>query len=204
MVLCCGSPKKLIYHIFVYCRMRTVCAPSLFCFHIFPAKTEGHVSIFREAIVCNKGGISAFYALKSETKCPAHASSPASPISIRELLHWLGHRWCPRNVQEIRGLAPYHHFARNPTSKGLPICLALAPGIWKTCLLLLSSTSSCKEAFTSFVHPECLRALQGQEKGRKGPFSKLFAWRAPGGLIWQVLPSDFLSGDHGFGSGALG
>lgn len=89
----------------------------------------------------------------SKTKQSAHASSQASPVSI------YGTEWGTGNIQECSGNKTQYH----PTSKGIPNCLALAPGIWKRSPLL-PSTSSCKEASTSVVHPKCTWALQCEKR----------------------------------------
>lgn len=63
----------------------------------------------------------------SEAQQPAHASSRAPHRKHSRANALNGAQVTSRNVQEIRGLAPCH-----PTTKGLPNCLALAPGILKT------------------------------------------------------------------------
>lgn len=163
-------------------------------------KLDCRSSIFREAVCCIKDGISALHTLKSETKMSLPATSLAFPVSIQEPPYW---RLCPEDAQEIRGLAPYHHFAHNPTSKGLPNGLALGPGIWNTSFFAYRHLT-VQGGTHQLCPPQMPLNPAVTRKRQKRPFSKPFAWRAPGRLIWQVLPSDFLSGDHGFGSGTLG
>lgn len=137
--------------------------PSLFCFHIFPANTEGRSSIFREAVCCPRGGMSASHALKSD------ATSLASPSAFVSYCTERGTGNAPGTFRTSEVWLHIMTWHITPHPKGFPTVLSWLQALGKR-LPLLPSTSPCQEALTSSVHPNALELCGDEERAEDARF----------------------------------